>query len=522
MPLGFYSVLIFVSIIGATNAQQQLGRHDGLTRFRVCNRDAVVFHDDYGNKILDGRSGETADFEIHFTPNYIYGPKFYVEFCAKDIGCDQEKGLILCWEAPKWLKRNTSGSSNGRIKDLLAQCGDYQGVMVTTVNGGNQFRIDTVHGSTYEFVVSADPNCFSLWLFGFDPYPGTRKQISATQKKRSIVNAWYPELRTANALSLSLDYDGSNNGLPSEHPGDFKENDRIRDLSNKPIVMKDEEIQIAAEAGRFWEMRKEDFESHYFTAKFKAVGGGGCCNLSAKIMGKELSKCYYHWKDLIRCKDIKACSAIVQYGYHPKPLYDPSTDTTDTYLIPTSPNSVLTTTTEPDAEEPINTSPFSTFSPIATQTTTMTTTTANPNWAQHITDPKQRTELEKKFGVYLPWNPVAYPIVSKAAQFLLTRRFSSAFPATDTQRINSFVTESLYKLRLQDRYELQPGENASITIKHVETYWGEFRQAVFRCLGIQIDTTYYEFFDNSDAEKEECEKRKKMDQKPWPPVCDKQ
>ncbi|KAI1701869.1 hypothetical protein Ddc_17377 [Ditylenchus destructor] len=259
MQLGVHCILIFVSIIGVTNAQQQFDRNDGLIQHRACNRDAVVFHDEYGNKILDGRSDENVDFEVHFSPSYRYGSKLYIEFCAQDIGCDQEKGLILCWEAPKWLKRNMTDSSNGRIKDLLAQCGYYQGVMVTTVNGSNQFRVDTVYGSTYEFVISTVPNCFTLWLFGFDPYPGTREQLSATsiKMKRAVVD------------------DRSNNGMPSEHPGDFAENDRILDLNNKPIVMKDEEIQIAAEAGRFWPLLKGDFETHHFTTKFKAAGGGG-------------------------------------------------------------------------------------------------------------------------------------------------------------------------------------------------------------------------------------------------------
>ncbi|KAI1701868.1 hypothetical protein Ddc_17376 [Ditylenchus destructor] len=206
-------------------------------------------------------------------------------------------------------------------------------------------------------------------------------------------------------------------------------------------------------------------------------------------MGKQLSKCYFHWKDLFRCNANDAsnkCIANVQYGYNPKPLYGAV--------------SIGSTT--------INVS--------------SRTSITNPKWIQYVTDPKNRTELEKQFGIYLAWNSAKYPAVSRAAENLLLERFSYAFPGYDD--IGSFMTNELQDLRDAGRFELQPGKNANITMPPVDrmpNYSGDIRQVVFRCLGIQIDTNMNDLFDNSDGEKQECEAVKADDSKPWPPICDK-
>uniref|UniRef100_A0A915E194 Uncharacterized protein n=1 Tax=Ditylenchus dipsaci TaxID=166011 RepID=A0A915E194_9BILA len=228
-------------------------------------RPIVYYHDINGDIVLDGRMQYTETFDVNYPRNWRYGSKAYLEVCLgtthSEVMCDQDSGLIVCW-----AKQDESvdvphppSHPDARINNVL--------------------KTYTVWNNTYLFDIPESKKCFNVFLFGFQHYPGTYKQLRKEKsenwrRKRDSGPRWTSENRMEASLSKYIE---SPDGLPVEASLDA--NNRIKNSTGGSVRLADQEIQMWARTNKY-----------LFTVPFLASGSGPCCNLKAKLMGREPGK----------------------------------------------------------------------------------------------------------------------------------------------------------------------------------------------------------------------------------------
>uniref|UniRef100_A0A915CQ01 Uncharacterized protein n=1 Tax=Ditylenchus dipsaci TaxID=166011 RepID=A0A915CQ01_9BILA len=224
---------------------------EGLHNPENPRRPIVYYHDINGDIILDGRMEYTEIFDVNYPRTWSM--------------CDQDSGLIVCWAKQDESIEVPPAPSHPdvRLNNVLETCNGMQGLMFTTqksVDGtSSKFRIDTVWNNTYLFDIPEGKKCFNVFLNWRRKRDSNIRWTLNNQMEASISK--YIESPDGLALEASLDT-----------------NIRIKKSNNASdfVKLEDEEIQMWARTNKY-----------LFTVPFLASGSGPCCNLKAKLMGRE-------------------------------------------------------------------------------------------------------------------------------------------------------------------------------------------------------------------------------------------